>query len=80
MTIATALAEIQANDEKRKRAATANQELYKLFIVDMPKLHERLTALADDCAKFQTHVTTLIEGMAEDLDDEPLPQLNLGEK
>lgn len=72
MTIASALAELQANDEKRKRALAANAELLRLFDQDLIKLQQRLRSLADEVEKFALHTATLLEGQAEDLNDEPL--------
>lgn len=78
MTIASALAEIQANDTKRKRALTANAELEQLFGQQLPTLCNRLAALAKDVEQFSVHAMTLLQGQAEDLNDEAIQIL--GEK
>lgn len=79
MTIQSAIAEIAANDERRKRALTANAELEQLFGQQLPTLCNRLAALAKDVEQFSVHAMTLLQGQGEDLNDEPLP-INLGEK
>lgn len=80
MSIQSALEEIAANNVKRQRALTANTELEQLFGQQLPNLCNRLAQLAKDVEEFSVHAMTLLNGQAEDLNDEPIIGLTLGEK